>query len=110
MSENIRIIIKADDKEEPIFDWYIPLTLENLNGIIDINSHLEKLKSILPKNDNVFFEKIQEIFKKIREYFSTKPLIDRENAIKDFPPFTEQEIDEALDILEIVKELYKHRC
>ena len=37
-------------------------------------------------------------------------LIDRENAIRDFPPFTEQEIDEALDILEIVKELYKHRC
>ncbi len=37
-------------------------------------------------------------------------LIDKENAIEDFPPFTEQEIDEALDILEIVKELYKYRC
>ena len=36
-------------------------------------------------------------------------LIDKENAIEDFPPFTEQEIDEALNILEKLNELYKCR-
>ena len=110
MSKNIQIIIKTDDKKEPIFELAIPLTFENLNGIKFFNNNLEKIENIVPKKSKGLFEKIKELFKKIKEYFESKPLIDKENAIRDFPPFTEQEIDEALDILEIVKELYKHRC
>ena len=112
----IQIIIKSDDKKEPIFRADIPLTPENLNGIVSINKNWKKIISFI-KNIHLpipkdLFEKIQEIFQNIINHFtpnSSEPLLDRENAIEDFPPFTEQEIDEALKILEKLNELYKCR-